>query len=157
MLARDMAHKILILLHLVGFAAYIGAGFAQQQFMKKSAESGLAAALRDEYERLAWVVSATIEGPAIGVQFLTGTAFLVMVHDWLSMGWLHAKLGCVFLLVGLTHAERANARKIVAARKERGDAAAEEIASRKARHAMMGTIGTVLVVVVLALVAYGTA
>ena len=50
-----------------------------------------------------------------------------------------------------------NARKIVAARKERGDAAAEEIASRKARHALMGTIGTVLVVAVLVLVAYGTA
>jgi hypothetical protein len=63
----------------------------------------------------------------------------------------------VFLLVGLTHAERANARKIVAARKERGDAASEEIASRKARHARMGAIGAVLVVAVIALVAYGTA
>lgn len=152
-----MAHKILIFFHLVGFAAYIGAGFAQQQLMKKSAEGGLAAAIRDEYERLAAFVSAKIEGPAIGVQILTGITFLVMVPDWLHMGWLHAKLGCVFLLLGLTHAERANARKIVAARKERGDAAAEEIARRKARHASMGAIGAGLIVAVIALVAYGTA
>ncbi|MGH7435093.1 MAG: hypothetical protein ACRENE_05405 [Polyangiaceae bacterium] len=152
-----MAHKILIFFHLVGFAAYLGAGFAQQQLMKKSGESGLAAGLRDEYERLAALVSARIEGPAIGVQLLTGITFLVMVPDWLHMGWLHAKLGCVFLLVGLTHAERANARKIVAARKERGDAAAEEIASRKARHVLMGRIGAALIAAVLALVAYGTA
>ena len=152
-----MAHKILIFFHLVGFAAYIGAGFAQQQLMKKSAEGGLAAAVRDEYERLAALVSARIEGPAIGVQILTGLTFLAMVPDWLHMGWLHAKLTCVFLLVGLTHAERANARKIVAARKERGDAAAEEIAARKARHAVMGAIGAALVVLVIALVAYGTA
>jgi uncharacterized membrane protein len=152
-----MAHKILIFVHLLGFAAYLGAGFSQQQFMKKSAESGLPSAVRDEYERLAALVTARIEGPAVGVQILTGIIFLVMVPDWLHMGWLHAKLTCVFLLVGLTHAERANARKIVAARKERGDAAAEEIASRKARHAMMGRIGAVLVAAVIALVAYGTA
>ena len=48
-----MPHKILILLHLVGFAAYIGAGFAQQQFVTRSGRDGLAAAVRDEYERLA--------------------------------------------------------------------------------------------------------
>ena len=152
-----MAHKILIFFHLLGFAAYIGSGFAQQQLMKKSAESGLAGAVRDEYERLSAFVSARIEGPAVGVQILTGIAFLVIVPDWLHMGWLHAKLGCVFLLVGLTHAERANARKIVAARKERGDAAAEEIAARKSRHAVMGAIGAALIAAVIALVAYGTA
>ena len=47
-----------------------------------------------------------------------------------------------------------NARKIVRARTERGDAAADEIASRKARHGTFGTIGAALVVVLLVLVTF---
>jgi uncharacterized membrane protein len=151
-----MVHKLLILLHLAGFAAYVGAGFAQQTFMKRSGGGGLAPAIRDEYERLAARILAQIEGPAIGVQILTGIVFLVLAPQWLQQGWLHAKLTCVFFLVGLSHAERANARKIVAARAARGDAATDEIGARKKRHALMGSIGAALVVALLALVAYGT-
>ena len=57
---------------------------------------------------------------------------------------------------GLSHAEMFNARRIVKARAARGDAAASDSDARKARHATFGLIGTLAVVVVLALVAYGT-
>jgi uncharacterized membrane protein len=156
MLARLMAHKILIFIHLVGFAAYLGAGFAQQSFVKKSAEGGLAAAVRDEYERLAARVLTRIEVPAMGAQVLTGIVFVVMTPEWLHQGWLHGKLACVVALLGLSHAEMFNARKVVAARLARGDAANEEIAGRKKRHALFGAIGSVLVAALLVLVAYGT-
>jgi uncharacterized membrane protein len=155
MLARRMAHKILVLVHLVGFAAYLGAGFAQQTFMKKSAEAGLAATLRDEYERLAAAVVTKIELPAIAVQVVTGIAFIALSPAWMTMGWLHGKLACVVGLLGLSHAEMFNARKIVKARAARGDGASGEIAARKARHALWGALGTVLVVALLGLVAYG--
>jgi len=149
----SMAHKILILLHLIGFAAYLGAGFSQQNFLKKSAEVGLAAAVRDEYERLAAMVLTKIEVPAMGAQIVTGVAFIALSPVWMQMGWLHAKLACVVALLGLSHAEMFNARKIVKARAAKGDAAAEEIAARKKRHALYGSIGTVLVVAILGLVA----
>jgi uncharacterized membrane protein len=157
MLARLMAHKILLLLHLVGFAAYLGAGFSQQTFMKKSMVAGVAAAVRDEYERLAATIVTTIEVPAMGVQIITGIAFIVMSAGWLQMGWLHAKLTCVVLLLGLSHAEMFNARKIVRARAGAGstDAANEEIAGRKKRHVLYGSIGTAVVVVLLGAVAWG--
>jgi uncharacterized membrane protein len=151
-----MVHKLLILVHLVGFAAYVGAGFAQQQFMMRSRAAGLAPSVRDEFERLAAAILTKIELPAIFAQVVTGVAFLVLTPAWLTFGWLHGKLTCVVILLGLSHAEMFNARRIVKARVARGDAATAEIDARKARHGTLGLIGTLAVVVVLALVAYGT-
>jgi uncharacterized membrane protein len=151
-----MLHKLLILVHLVGFAAYIGAGFAQQQFMSRSRPAGLAPSVRDEYERLAAAIVTKIELPALFAQVATGIAFIALTPSWLTQGWLHGKLTCVVVLLGLSHAEMFNARKIVKARAGRGDAAADEIAARKARHATLGLVGTLAVVVLVVLVAYGT-
>ena len=74
-----IVHKLLILLHLVGFAAYVGAGFAQQQFISRSRGAGLAAAVRDEYERLAAGILTRIELPAIFAQVATGVVFVGLV------------------------------------------------------------------------------
>ncbi|HEX4446869.1 MAG TPA: DUF2269 family protein [Polyangiaceae bacterium] len=151
-----MFHKALILLHLVGFAAYLGAGFAQQQFMMRSARGGLASAVRDEYERLAASILTSIELPAIFLQVVSGSLIVLMVPIWMNQGWLHAKLACVALLLVLSHLEMFNARKIVKARVARGDAAADEIAARKNRHALFGLVGTLALVAVVVLVALGT-
>jgi len=151
-----MLHKILILLHLVGFAGYIGAGFAQQQFVTRSARDGLVAAVRDEYERLAATIVTQIELPALFAQVATGVALIVLAPLWLMQGWLHGKLACVVVLLVLSHLEMFNARRIVKARSARGDAANAEIAGRKKRHATFGLFGTLAVVTLLALVAYGT-
>jgi protoporphyrinogen IX oxidase len=151
-----MLHKILILLHLVGFAGYVGAGFAQQQFVTRSARGGLAAAVRDEYERLAATIVTQIELPALFAQVATGVVLIVLAPLWLTQGWLHGKLACVVVLLVLSHVEMFNARRIVKARSARGDAANDDIAARKKRHATFGLLGTVAVVILLALVAYGT-
>jgi uncharacterized membrane protein len=152
----SIVHKFLILLHLVGFAAYVGAGFAQQQFMSRSRQSGVSAAVRDEYERLAATILTRIELPAIFAQVVTGVVFIGMTPQFLSQPWIHGKLTCVVVLLGLSHAEMFNARNIVKARAARGDAAAVEIDGRKKRHATMGLVGTLAVVAIIALVAYGT-
>jgi putative membrane protein len=151
-----MLHKLLLLIHLVGFAAYLGAGFAQQKFMGRSAQSGVVAAVRDEYERLSATIITTIELPALLVQVATGVIFLVLTPAWLNQGWLHGKLACVAALLVLSHLEMFNARKIVKARATQGEAASAVIARRKARHRMLGTLGTVAVVLVVGLVAFGT-
>ncbi len=151
-----MAHKALIVLHLIGFAAYLGAGFAQQQLMKRSTASGLAAAIRNEYEILAAEIVTKIELPALMAQVATGIAFLLLAPEWLRQPWLHGKLTCVAALLVLSHLEMFNARKIARARAAKGDAASEEIAARKKRHATFGAIGSLAVVVLVVLVAYGT-
>jgi putative membrane protein len=148
--------KALVFLHLIGFAAYLGAGFAQQRFMRRSAAAGLAPAVRDEYELLAAEILTKIELPALLAQVATGIAFLLLLPDWLRQPWLHVKLTCVAVLLVLSHLEMFNARKIARARASRGDAAADEIAARKKRHATFGAIGTLAVVVLVAMVAYGT-
>jgi uncharacterized membrane protein len=151
-----MVHKVLILFHLVGFAAYIGAGFAQQQFVTRSAGEGLAGAVRDEYERLAAAIVTQIELPALFTQVVTGIVLIALAPLWLTQGWLHGKLACVAVLLVLSHLEMFNARRIVKARVARGDAANDEIAARKKRHATFGLLGTLAVVTLLGLVAYGT-
>jgi uncharacterized membrane protein len=150
-----MVHKVLFLFHLLGFAAYLGAGFAQQQFMARSALGGVAPAVRDEYERLAAAIVTRIELPALATQVATGAVFLLLSPIWLTYGWMHGKLTCVLALVVLSHLEMMNARKIVKARTAGGEQAVDEIATRKARHAMFGTIGSLAVVALLGLVAYG--
>jgi uncharacterized membrane protein len=151
-----MVHKVLIFLHLVGFAAYLGAGFAQQQFITRSTRDGIASAVRDEYERLAASIVTQIELPALFLQVATGVTLVVLTPLWLTQGWLHGKLACVVVLLGLSHAEMFNARKIVKAREAQGDGASDAIRARKARHATFGLVGTLAVAVLLVLVAYGT-
>jgi uncharacterized membrane protein len=150
-----MVHKVLILVHLLGFAAYLGAGFAQQQFMKRSREAAMASGIRDEYERLAATIVTRIELPALMVQVATGAAFLALDPAWLRLGWLHGKLACVVALLALSHAEMFNARAVVKARAARGDGANADVDARKARHATFGAVGTLVVITLLGLVAYG--
>ena len=152
-----MLHKGLVLLHLVGFAAYIGAGFAQQRIMAMSAADGTPPTVRDAYERLASAILVRIELPALFAQVATGVVFIALLPTWLTQGWLHGKLTCVAALLVLSHLEMFNARRIVRARTERGESASAEIAGRKRKHATLGAIGTLAVVVLLLLVAYGTA
>ena len=141
-------HSVLILLHLLGFAAFLGGAFAQQQFMKMSAKAGLAAAVRDEYERLAAAIVTKAEVPGMFAQVVTGVVMIVSQPEmhYLKQHWLHGKLAAVAALLVLSHLEMFNARRIVKARAARGDAAADEIAARKKKHAAMGLVGTVLVV-----------
>jgi len=150
-----MLHQALLFVHLVGFAAYLGAGFAQQQFVGRSALAGVATLVRDEFERLAAAIVTKIELPAIMVQVATGIAFVVMSPEWLKQGWIHGKLACVVALLVLSHLEMFNARNIVRSRAARQDAANEEIAALKKRHATFGALGTVAVVALLVFVAYG--
>ena len=149
-----MALSVLLLLHLVGFAAYLGGGFAQQQFMRRSSLPGLASAVRDEYERLAAAVCTKIELPGMFLQIASGVALVILAPGFLKQHWLHAKLTAVLILLVLSHVEMINARRIVKARAGAAgrDAAEGEIADRKKRHAAFGTVGTVLVVAVLLLV-----
>jgi uncharacterized membrane protein len=138
----------LLLLHLLGLTAFVGGAFAQQRFMRMSSKAGLAAAVRDEYERLSASIVTKIEVPAMFVQVASGLGFIVLQPYLLHQHWLHAKLTAVVLLLVLSHLEMFNARRLVRARAARGDAAADEIAARKKRHAAMGALGTVLVVAI---------
>jgi uncharacterized membrane protein len=144
----------LLLIHLVAFAAYLGAGFGQLQILKLSARSGTATAVRDAYERLAASIITRIEVPAIFASIASGIVFITQSPALMKQGWLHGKLLCVLLLAVLSHLEMFNARKIVRAREAGGAGADDEIAKRKARQGVLGGIGTLLVVVLLVLVTF---
>lgn len=141
-----------LFVHLVSFAAYLGAGFAQQRFMKASTKPELAPAVRDEYERLAAAIVTKIELPAIIGSLVSGIVFVLRDPNFMRQGWLHGKLTVVLILLVLSHVEMFNARRIVRARAA-GNADAD-ISARKGRHATFGLIGTVLIVILMVLVTF---
>jgi putative membrane protein len=150
-----MLYKVAHLIHLVGFAAYIGAGFAQQQLLKSSSRPSVATAVRDAYERLTATILTKIELPAVLAQVLSGIVYIVLNPGWMKMGWLHGKLLAVLILLVLSHIEMFNARAIVRLRAARGDQASTEIDARKKRHALLGAFGTLAVLAVIGLVVFG--
>ncbi len=141
-----------LLVHLLSFAAYLGAGFAQLRIMKRSTDGGIGAAVRDEYEKLAATIVTKIELPALVGSILSGVYFLVIFPGYLKQGWLHGKLMCVLILAVLSHLEMFNARKIVKARAAGGEHMEETVLARKRRHALFGSIGTAVVLVLMVLV-----
>ena len=149
-----MLTAALLFIHLVAFAAYLGAGFGQLQMIKLSARPGTAPATRDAFERIAASVITKIEVPAIFVSIASGVVFITQNPTLMKQGWLHGKLLCVLLLAVLSHLEMFNARRIVRAREADGPGAEGDIAKRKARHAVLGGIGSLLVVVLLVLVTF---
>ncbi len=146
-----MLVRAIFVLHLIGFAAYLGAGFAQLRLMKKSLV--MTGEMRTELEKWAAKVIVAIELPAIMLQVATGIGKILMTPEWLKQGWLHGKLTCVFFLLILSHVEMFNARAIVRMRED--GAAESEIEAKKKRHNVYGTIGTVLVLALLACVTVG--
>lgn len=144
----------ILFIHLVAFAAYLGAGFAQTQMIKLSTRSGTPSESRDSYERLAASIATKIEVPAIFVSMASGIAFIAQNPVLMRQGWLHGKLTCVLCLAVLSHLEMFNTRRIVKARTAGGADAEAEIAKRKSRHAVFGGIGSLLVVALLVLVTF---
>ena len=94
-----MLAAALLLIHLVSFAAYLGAGFGQLQLMKQSRIPGMAPAVRDNLERLSAAIVTKIELPAIMGSIASGVGFIVQNPAVMKFGWLHAKLTCVVLLL----------------------------------------------------------
>lgn len=147
-----MTKLVFVMFHLIGFAAFVGAAFAQQRFFKLSAAPGLNTAVRDAWEKAAATITARVELPAIFLSLLSGVGLLLVVPGYLKMGWIHMKLTAVFVLLVLTHLEMFNAKRIVRLRVAGG--AESEIATRKSRQALFGAIGTVLVLAVLYLAVF---
>src|SRR6185369_4290488 len=135
-----MFASALLLVHLVSFAAYLGAGFAQLQLLKRSRKTGLSPVVAAEHETLAATIVTKLELPAIFGSILSGIGFVAQNPAVMKFGWLHGKLACVVLLAVLSHLEMFNARAIVKARAARGDAANEEIESRKASTSAMARL-----------------
>jgi uncharacterized membrane protein len=144
----------ILFVHLVAFAAYLGAGFAQIQILKLSARAGTSAAVRDSYERLTALIITKIEVPAIFTSIASGVVFVTQNPVLMKQGWLHGKLTCVLILAVLSHLEMFNARNIVKAREAGGASADSEIERMKKRHSIYGAIGSLLVVVLLVLVTF---
>jgi uncharacterized membrane protein len=144
----------LLLVHLVCFAAYLGAGFAQLQMMKLSARDGTSTELQGTYERLSATILTKIEVPAIFGSILSGMVFIMQNGALMKQGWIHAKLTCVLILAVLSHLEMFNARAIVRIREDGGKAAEDDIKARKAKHNLFGTIGTLVVVALLVVVTF---
>jgi uncharacterized membrane protein len=144
--------SVLLLVHLLGFAAYVGGAFGQRLLMRSSAQAGVAPAVRDAYERAAATVATKVELVGLFVQVISGVLILVLAPDFLKQHWMHAKLTAVLILLVVAHLEMINARRIVKARAARGDAAEAEIQGRKGRQAALGVVSGLFIGAIVLLV-----
>ncbi|HKU41086.1 MAG TPA: hypothetical protein VJR89_23145 [Polyangiales bacterium] len=149
-----MLVKVAQLIHLLGFAAFIGAAAAQQHFMHASRTSGILPAMRDDYERLCATIVTKIELPALFAQVFSGVLFVTAMPGFMKLGWMHGKLLAVLVLLVLSHVEMFNARAVARLRQRHGESAAAEISKRKQRHLQLGGVGTLAVAAVVALVVF---
>lgn len=140
------------MLHIVGFAVFLGGAALQQHLMKASRKPGLHEAIRDNYEQVAAFACKALELPGFFVQIVSGILFVVNFPGHLKAPWLHGKLTAVAILLVLSHVEMINASKIVKARQA---GRLDEIETRKQRHQTLGNVGTVCVVAILGLVFFG--
>lgn len=148
-----MVYKVALLFHLLGLGVYLGAGLVQHWVSHISGADGLAPAAREAYERLAATLARSFELPALLVSVLSGIALLQQRSFFLKMGWMHAKLTGVLVLLVIAHLEMFNARKIVRAR---GAAAPDEpeIARRKRRQDAFLALEAVAFAVVMVMVIF---
>ena len=122
----------------------------------RSAAASLAAPSRDEFERLSAEIVTKIELPALMLQVATGIVFLVTNPEWFTHGWIHGKLTCVAILLGLSHAGDVQRAPHRGPPDRQGDGASARIAPRKSRHGTYGAVGSLVVVVLVVLVACRT-
>jgi uncharacterized membrane protein len=141
-----------LLLHLLGYAGWVGAAVAQQRFMAASKRSGIEPVIRDQYERLSAALLTRLELPAALVSILSGVVILWLRPGLLKLPGMHIKLTVVALALVLTHLEMFNARKIVRLREAGGELGT--IADRKSRHAAYGNVGGIMVLAILVIVAF---
>jgi uncharacterized membrane protein len=150
----EHVYSAALFLHLLGFAAATGAGFAQGRFLRASASRSLEPAVRDAYERNAAGIVTKAELPALFLSLLSGLLMLGLRPSLLQLPGMHAKLTLVALLLVLAHVEMFNARRIVKARAAGGGGAEADIAARKIRQGTYGTIAFLLLLGILVVVAF---
>lgn len=149
-----LATNLALFFHLIGFAAYVGAAVTQQLLMRRSASVSLTDDVRYDNEGLVAKIIVRFELPALLVSIGSGAIFVAIHPEWMRQAWMHGKLTCVVVLLVLSHLEMFNALKIVRLRKSGGSGMGDQITARKARHATFGTVGAVVVGLVLFLVAF---
>jgi|GEM_PF-2505049 len=152
MQAMENLYSTALLIHLIGFAAWAGAGLAQLRFMAASRSPGIEPILRDQYERLSALLATRVEIVAAVLSIASGLAILYLRPGLMKNPAMHTKLTMVALLLVLSHLEMFNARRIVRLRKEGGDTV--RINDRKSRHEAYGRIGGLLVLGILVTVTF---
>ncbi len=139
--------NLLKAVHVLFVAMGIGGGIAQNFLLKKfrTASANEAAAS----ERMALAVTKVVEFYGLLIALVTGLIVGIYTGAFGTGGYLHAKTLLVVILVGLSHVDLRNLKRMVALR-EAGKA--EEVDSVKQKHLRFGTISMLFVVVIVLLV-----
>ncbi len=134
-------------LHVLFVAMGIGGGLTQNFLLIKfrAASANEAAAS----ERMALAVTKFVEFYGLVIALVTGLIVGIYTGAFGAGGYLHAKTLLVVILLGLSHVDLRNLKRMVALR-EAGKA--DEVNTVKQKHLRFGRIGMLFVVVIVLLV-----
>jgi putative membrane protein len=139
--------RILLFLHVLSIAVAIGAGAAHIQLMREASKGGSDAR---NFVLGARAIQIKTELPGYVLALLTGIPMVVMSPSYLKMGWMHAKLTLVVLLLGYLHLEGRKSKAILRAFTEEGIEAGAQQAGRYATTFTLAPTLFVLAIVLLA-------
>lgn len=90
-------------LHVVSVIAWMAGMFYLPRLFVYHAEAGAGSPQSETFKVMERRLLRAIMNPAMIATWVFGAAMLAMVPDWLSDGWLHAKLALVVAMTVLHH------------------------------------------------------
>ncbi|NUO78875.1 hypothetical protein HUU05_02280 [candidate division KSB1 bacterium] len=127
----------------IGIGGILIQGFLLRKFRAAGASEAAAS------ERMALAITKFAESYGLLIAFLTGLLLGIITGEFGGRAYLHVKSLLALVLVGLSHVDLRNLKRMIALR-EAGKA--QEADQVKQKHLHVATVSTVLIVVIVVLV-----
>ncbi|MFQ5629123.1 MAG: CopD family protein [bacterium] len=100
-------------------------------------------------ENMAYTIVKNIATHALLLAFIFGMGMIVLNTAYLKFGHIHVKMLLAVILVGMSHVEKANLRKMLSAAEAKDEVT---INTLKKRHTVFISLGSVLIVAIFYLI-----
>lgn len=144
----DLAFSWVKFFHVLAVAIGVGALVAEYILLlsfRRSEDN----TLRRASENMAYAIVKNVASHALLLAFIFGLGMAMINTTYFQLGHIHAKMLLAFFLVGLSHIEKANLRKMLTAADEKDEV---KINALKKRHTIFMSVGSLLIVAIFYLI-----
>jgi len=143
-----MGFLLLKLVHILAVAIGVG-GMAAQYVLLLSYRRSEEHALRRVSESMAYTILKKVASRALLLALILGLSMVAVHTSYLKFAYMHSKMLLAFILVGWTHIEMANLRKMQKAAEGKDEVLVNTL---KKRHSLFMAVGSLLIVAIFSLI-----
>jgi uncharacterized membrane protein len=144
----ELAFNWMKFLHVLAVAIGVGA-LAAEYILLLSFRRSQDNTLRRASENMAYAIVKNVASHALLLAFISGLGMAIINTAYFQLPRIHAKMLLALFLVGLSHIEKANLRKMLAAADAKDEV---QINTLKKRHTIFMSIGSLLIVAIFYLI-----